>query len=416
MRQDEVKATSHDASLRKIVARIEGTFDDSVARAAAAIRDQVAAYRELDHDGLDADLVANVRAVFRVLLTSLVEDRAVSPEEVSATRVHAARRVRQGVPLAAYLQAFRVGQLTLWEDVLAASRDNPETRETALSIVERIMHLIETCSTQAAEAYLEAERHQFAEADRLRRDLLEDLLARADVSAAPKLAMLQRAGLESGRALAVVLARPVAPTSDGRSLADAVATLGRGDAAAPGLTVARQNEVVGVVPVPAGGFKLVVSGLERATAELAQRGIEMAVGVSMTHERLTEVPEAYAEAWAARDGLGSRHGVFALPMLSTFDYLMLRADDTARRLIRPRYRRFIEEDTAKGGALITTLLRYVACDLNATAAARHLHMHVNTVYYRLERVSERSGCDLRRFTELQELILAIHLLRAAASS
>jgi hypothetical protein len=28
---------------------------------------------------------------------------------------------------------------------------------------------------------------------------------------------------------------------------------------------------------------------------------------------------------------------------------MLRADDTARRLIRPRYRRFIEEDTAKAG-------------------------------------------------------------------
>jgi DNA-binding PucR family transcriptional regulator len=66
--------------------------------------------------------------------------------------------------------------------------------------------------------------------------------------------------------------------------------------------------------------------------------------------------------------------------------------------------------------LIATLLRYVACDLNATAAAKHLHMHVNTVYYRLERVSERSGCDLRRFTELQELVLAIHLLRAAASS
>jgi len=59
--------------------------------------------------------------------------------------------------------------------------------------------------------------------------------------------------------------------------------------------------------------------------------------------------------------------------------------------------------------LVRTLLEYVANDLNATAAAKRMHMHVNSVYYRLERIAERSGCDLRRFTELQELIIAVRL-------
>ncbi|MGW0700080.1 helix-turn-helix domain-containing protein [Streptomyces sp. NPDC002867] len=33
-------------------------------------------------------------------------------------------------------------------------------------------------------------------------------------------------------------------------------------------------------------------------------------------------------------------------------------------------------------------------------AAHRLHLHVNTAYYRLERIAERTGCDLRRFSVL----------------
>jgi PucR C-terminal helix-turn-helix domain/GGDEF-like domain len=411
MAQGNTVRTQDDGGVRRIVQRVETTFDESVAHAAATVRDQVPAYCKPDDDELTRDLIEHLRAVFRVLLTSLAEGRPTRPADFSMTRVHAARRVRQGITLATFLQAFRVGQLTLWERVLSAARDDPQDRDAALSIVEHIMRLIEMCSAQAADAYLEAERHQLAEIDRLRRDLLEDLLARMDVSASPKQAILRAAGIESGHPLVVALARPINPITPGHALANAVAALGRGDAAAPGLTVARQNEIVGIVPVPISGLKTVIAGLERAVGELAGRGIELAVGVSMTHGTLPEVPDAYAEACCARDGLGAAPGVLALPMLDTLAYLMLRADDTARRLIQPQHRRFVEEDAATGGVLVETLLEYVACDLNATAAAKRMHMHVNTVYYRLERIADRSGCDLHRFVELQELVVAVRLLR-----
>ena len=48
--------------------------------------------------------------------------------------------------------------------------------------------------------------------------------------------------------------------------------------------------------------------------------------------------------------------------------------------------------------------------LNAEIAAQRLHVHVNTAYYRLERISERTGCDLRSFADLEELLIAIRLL------
>ena len=95
---------------------------------------------------------------------------------------------------------------------------------------------------------------------------------------------------------------------------------------------------------------------------------------------------------------------------------MLRDDETARRLIRPEVRRFVADDLAAGGALITTLTEYVACDLNAKIAAERLHLHVNTAYYRLERIAERTGCDLRRIADIVELLIAVRLLGASPTA
>lgn len=97
-------------------------------------------------------------------------------------------------------------------------------------------------------------------------------------------------------------------------------------------------------------------------------------------------------------------------MVSTIEYMVLREDRTARRLIRPELRSFVEEDLARDGVLVQTLLEYANADLNAKIAAQRLHVHVNTAYYRLERISERTGCDLRSFADLEELLIAIRLL------
>ena len=155
-----------------------------------------------------------------------------------------------------------------------------------------------------------------------------------------------------------------------------------------------------------------MANLRRACDDLQRRQVRLAVGVSTVHVGLLEVPEAYTEARAAREGLGGAAGVLALPMLTSFEYLVLREDETARRLIRPEVRQFVADDAAAGGTLIATLVEYAACDLNARTAAARLHLHVNTAYYRLERIAERTGCDLRRLADVMELLIAVRLLAA----
>jgi len=251
-----------------------------------------------------------------------------------------------------------------------------------------------------------------AESDRLRRDLLEDLLARRASFAGPKRALLRAAGLGPDTRLLVTTAALAGDQSDDHALRDAALAMGRTRGGSRGLVVVRQEEIVVVAPVPHGGTAAAVAGLRRACDGLRRRQIALAAGVSTERAGLPEVADAYAEARIARDSLGAAAGVLALPSLTSLDYMVLRDDETARRLIRPQVRRFVEEDAAAGGALIATLAEFAASDLNAVAAAERLHLHVNTAYYRLDRIAERTGCDLRRLADVMELLIALRLLGA----
>ena len=128
-------------------------------------------------------------------------------------------------------------------------------------------------------------------------------------------------------------------------------------------------------------------------------------------DALSALPAAYDEAHLARDR--AEGGLLVLADLGAFEYLALRSDATARRLIDAGLRSFIEEDLAAGGELVRTLHTYVDCDLNVRRAADQLHVHVNTAHYRLQRVQERTGLDLRRVADLLELVTALRLCAPA---
>jgi sugar diacid utilization regulator len=398
----------------RISAAVRGDLPALVAAAVDAIWTQVPAYASSTDSQLPADVAAHVAAIFDVFLDGLAEDRPARRGNFTVTREQASRRLAQGISLADFLQAFRIGQLTLWQGVLDAAEGDPLARDAALALVERIMKVIELGSTVAAGAYIEAQQHQLAERDRLRRDLVEDLLAYRTTFAGPKRSVLQAAGLGPDTRLLVTSAAPTTEPAR-HALAAAVAAIasaGRGPG--NGLAALRQDEIVGVLPLPHGDVKAAVAAITRACAALAPDQVRLAVGVSTLHTGLHEVPEAYAEAQAARDALGDAGGVLALPSLTAFDYLVLREAPTAQRLIRAEVRRFVTEDAAAGGALIATLIEYARCDLNAKIAAERLHLHVNSAYYRLDRIAERTGYDLRKLADVVELLIAIRLLAPSA--
>jgi hypothetical protein len=406
----------------RIAKAVTDSLDELVPAATQAIYDEVPAYGTSTDRELRADVTAHIRSIFELFLDGLAEDRPARRGYFTVTREQASRRLAQDISLADFLQAFRIGQITLWRGVLESAQDDQEARDAALLIVERIMRVIELGSTVAAEAYLEAQQHQLAESDRLRRDLVEDLLAYRTTFAGQKKSILQAAGLGPQTRLIVASAAPVADQPGQQALTAAVAAIaGAGRGAGGGLAALRQDEIVGVVALPRGdnAAEVVVSGLRQACAspgdgQLGRQtpALRLAIGVSTVHLGLHEVPEAYAEAQAAREALGTGEGVLALSLLTAFEYLVLREAQTAQRLIRPEVKRFVAEDAANGGALIATLVAYAEADLNAKTAAERLHLHVNTAYYRLERIAERTGYDVRRLADVVELLIAIRLMGA----
>jgi hypothetical protein len=400
-------------AVTRIVHALRERQDEIIAKGIAAMRREIPSYARQDDPAFLADVWDHVKLHNDALIRSLERQSPLTPEELLFIRPVATRRVGR-IPLGEFMSAFRLYNEVFWEAVLETATDD-ETRAAALTMAEIVMRYINVAATSASEAYVEAESLLQAQGERLRRDLLEDLLAGRAPAPGPKLGAAREAGLEPTEPCLLVVARAVGGTLDEHGLRSAAASLARArGAAVQPLTVVRQDEIV--VATPANGIDAseLAAALAAVQERLADQGITLAIGMS-TIQPLEDLPAAYREACAAVERLQANGGVLALPALRAFEALTMFGHETAGRLVSPEIRRFVEEDVGAGGLLTTTLLEYVAADLNATVAAERLYVHVNTVRYRLRKIAERTGCDLRRLSEILDLLIAVHIARNAAA-
>ena len=387
---------------------VRGRVDELAEEATSSIWEQVDVYSTLEDRSLRSEVQSHCRQVFGAFLSSVEDRRDPERGDFPWTGRHAMRRVDLGVALPDFMKAFRIGQIELWDGILDGVAHHPETKDAALTIVGQVMRTIEVGSTAAAEASTAQGSASLA------RDLLDDLLEGRPPAVQPRVQMLADVGISEAGPL-VVVAGSFSVQGDAASgrtsqtmLRSALNNPGRG------LVVVRHDEVVAVMPVEPSGEERLLARIRAGVASLAGRGVFPSVGVSSVREGFLDVPEAYEEARVARRSLRGRTGVQSLSSMSTLDYLVQTHDRTARRLVRPEVRAFVQEDLAAGGTFVETLRQYVACDLNAKLAAMALHVHANTVYYRLERIAERTGCDVRRVEELIDLLLAVSLVAGSS--
>jgi hypothetical protein len=385
-------------------ARMEEILDGSV----RAMQEEIPSYRSADPPMLGS-VREHVRLHFESLLSALSLDRPITREDLLFIRPAATYRARSGVPLADFMHAFRIGQREIWR-ALAAGAVDDETRDAAVAVTEQVIEYVNLASTHAAEVYAEVEGLLQAQGERVRRDLLGELLEGRLPEPGPRLDAAREAGLEPAAGCLVIAAMARAEPADEHALRSAASAIARAcGGAVPPLTVVRRDEIVIVARGGGRDLQVVSEALRTSQAKLSESGIPLAIGVSTVHSGLDRVPAAYREACAARERLDARGGVVALPTLSAFDYLTMIGGDTARRLIPGAVLDFVERDLAEGGELSRTLLAYVGADLNAKAASEQLHVHVNTAHYRLGKIAERTGCDLRSISDVLELLIAIKL-------
>src|SRR5262245_29026506 len=129
--------------VERIAATVEASLEEIIEAATETIWAEVPAYGGSHDDNLRAGVSAHVRAIFLAFLGALSTGQPARRADFAFTREQATRRVAQGISLADFLQAFRIGQLTLWQAVLDAAGDDAGARDAALSVVAQIMQVIE---------------------------------------------------------------------------------------------------------------------------------------------------------------------------------------------------------------------------------------------------------------------------------
>jgi DNA-binding PucR family transcriptional regulator len=387
-------------------ARILAVLDSQVElladRGADGIRAEVPQYRTAS-DALLTDMRDQVLLNYRAKLRLLAEQREPTLDDLSFIRQAAMRRARAGVPLENYVNAWRVGQQLFWDALVEAAGESASGREAALSLARPVMRYVDFASTHAAHAYAEFQRFALLDAQQERDALLDRLLAGELPSAGP----LHIAAHAYGFTPAV----PVDVAASQDRLHAAVVALSKVVLVeTQTLAVVRRAEII-AVPVldRAASAEELCHRLDAAERSLRAEGVELTIAVSTVANGLSELGPALLEARTVLQSCERAAGVVALPRTSAFDYLVLRAEATASRLVGPRTQAFLDEDRARGGVLTSTVRALADADLNVSLLAQRLHIHPNTAHYRLGRIRQLTGRNPRRIADLLELIVAIEL-------
>lgn len=142
----------------------------------------------------------------------------------------------------------------------------------------------------------------------------------------------------------------------------------------------------------------------------------LAVGVSTPADR-TALSGALDEAvHAARlaELRADRVSVVGADELNSHVLLLATVPDEVRRAFATGVLgAVLDYDARRGGDLLPTLRAFVELDGSWSRCAEALHVHVNTVRYRIRRVEELTGRDLSRLDDRVDVFLALRSLGAA---
>lgn len=191
----------------------------------------------------------------------------------------------------------------------------------------------------------------------------------------------------------------------------------------PLMVTLRDDNVVAIqswAGAPAGDDSRTLRALDGAAARLERMAPEWRAVYAVEDDvpAVSELASAYQEtrlAIALRDRLGQRDRVFAVRSLGAYRLIMRAAAgpqvvDLCLRTLQP----VLDHDRSNDSVLLDTFRAYLESGSSPKATAARLGIHRHTVDYRLGRLRELTGLDLRQAEDRLTLELAVRVLDAAA--
>lgn len=357
-----------------------------VAAIVSAVHEQVPVYAALDDSRLP-----EVRAIaawgLERLLHLWVTDGALEPSDLRRFRGIAAARAADGRPVQAVLRAYRVAATVLTDEI--AARAPRLAAADAFALTRMLLTALDTLSEEMTTAYAATDEDLAADRDRALRLLLDDLIAGRHASVGALSDRSARLGVQLPDPYCLLVAEPVGPERPDMALDAATRLLEA--LAVPGVP---GDEVASSATVRGSRAVLLLPG-EAAARAGAVLGARSWRGCAITGESLDRVAVAHRLAADALD-TAPAHAHRPGRVLTDADAHVLALlgghpaaapDQVARLVLGPL--------TDPGQRhLMEALTAYIDAG-SANAAARVLHLHAQSLRYRLRRIHALTSRDPR---------------------
>ena len=383
-----------DPVVRDLCRALLPRIDEFAERMATRIRAQEPLYRD-GHVVTADELHRSCRDNLSYVFGQLAGEPTIGIEVPRSTGI---RRGETGVPLSAVLQAFRIGGRLIWE-ILIEHADE-DTRDVMLRSAADIWAVSDDLAEAAAEGYRIASADRARQDSQLRSALLNGLLdgRLGDGSQFWESAALLKVP-QHGTFVVVAAECPV-PGQE--ALPEIEERLRRHDvASAWRLDAELQEGLVSLRPR---------FGVERLCTEL-ERLASRRVGISEPYPSLDQTPPALRQAQ-----LACAAATPGTTNLVRFDdepiaVLLVSAPDASLSVARRILGRVLDLPDSDRILLIDTMRIWLAEAGSTSAAAGRLHVHRNTVRYRLRRLEELTGRRLADPLDVSELHVALECAR-----
>lgn len=341
-----------------------------VAALTRVIREHVPEYALVSDEQLSAATTRNIRD----LLHALRDRRHLTAAELADFTATVEERARNGVPVDEYLRAVTTAEAGLWQQLwLRADGVSQACTLEAFTLRFANVNAV-TRVTVSAHRRIEVAS---ARADQERRAGALRVLLQGGLGPDDAREHLARLGLADA-AYFVVRARSRGGLDNDR----VAAALGKRGAQAA--FVLWGEDTVGLVrdcPVASTGLTVGVAG----PIPVAQLGV--------AHQQASI---AFETAWSL--GLEGAYDLASLGIRAA-----VQASPEVGQVLRERYLVPLVASGSLGHELLTTIRAHLECGGRRETTAKRLHLHQNTVGYRLNRFCELTGADLSDLTTLAEL-------------
>jgi hypothetical protein len=380
-------------TLAGIVERID--FSDVAADMVAAFRTEIPGYGRLPTAVLAEQITTIVRGNLELFVRTVLEQREPTEDDLAPFHESTKERAAEGMPLEDLLHAYRLGGRMAWNVLVKTA--HPYERHALLEAAELIMGYVDSVSSAVAQSYLEEHQQLASEEERRLRTLFEALLDGERIDNGLR-EIADRLGFrieDTYRPFALAL--PGAPAWEHSQVAAALRLRNI-------LAVTEGERVSGLAGASVPNHAL---GNGRTLLAVADPTRQSELSVVLEETRFL------VELGRELGLTGELKAEEFLPELLLANSTRL-AEAVRRRVIGPL------EDYAekRESELIETLEAFVASGLDRRGTAERMHVHPNTLDYRLRRIQELTGLDLRRPGDLALITLALkqRAMRKAAAA